>query len=76
MSFYSTLPKVGPNGEEDLVIQHRVAQKQYDYYSIVSPSAKMEFKFGQVKEGKGNLIQLQNSFVKLNLILWVPLYNL
>lgn len=65
MSFYSTLPKVGPNGEEDLIIQHRVAQKQYDYYSIVSPSAKMEFKFGQVKEGKGNL------FAKG----WEPLYQ-
>jgi len=65
MSFYSTLPKVGPNGEEDLIIQHRVAQKQYDYYSIVCPSAKMEFKFGQVKEGKGNL------FAKG----WEPLYQ-
>ena len=47
MSFYSTLPKVGPNGETDLVIQHRRAQDKYDYYSIVSKKADMEFKFGQ-----------------------------
>lgn len=65
MSFYSTLPKVGPNGEEDLIIQHRVAQKQYDYYSIVSPSAKMEFKFGQSKDAKGTL------FAKG----WEPMYQ-
>lgn len=55
MSFYSSLPKVGPNGETDLVIQHRVAQKQYDYYSIVSKKADQEYKFGQPKEAKGVL---------------------
>jgi hypothetical protein len=55
MSFYSSLPKVGPNGETDLVLQHRVAQKQYDYYSIVSKKADQEYKFGQSKETKGAL---------------------
>lgn len=65
LAFYSTLPKVGPNGETDLVIQHRVAQKQYDYYSIVSKKAGMEFKFGQSKDAKGGL------FAKG----WEPLYK-
>src|SRR5712675_2205660 len=55
MAFYSALPKTGPNGETDLVIQHRVAQKQYDYYSIVCKSADMEYKFGQPKEAQGVL---------------------
>ena len=65
LSFYSTLPKVGPNGEDDLVIQYRIAQKQYEYYSIVSQKAQMEFKFGQSKESKGQL------FAKG----WEPLYK-
>lgn len=65
MSFYSTLPKVGPNGETDLVIQHRVAQKQYDYYSIISQKAGMEFRFGQAKDAKGTL------FAKG----WEPIYK-
>ena len=52
LHFYSTLPKVGPNGETDLVLRFRVAQKQYKYYSIVSEKAGQEYKFGQAKEGK------------------------
>lgn len=55
LHFYSTLPKVGPNGETDLQLRFRVAQKQYEYYSIVSEKAGMEFKFGQPKEAKGVL---------------------
>lgn len=55
LHFYSTLPKVGPNGETDLVLTYRVAQKQYEYYSIVSQKAQMEFKFGQSKDAKGTL---------------------
>jgi len=55
LHFYSTLPKVGPNGETDLVLSYRVAQKQYEYYSIVSEKAQMEFRFGMSKEGKGKL---------------------
>lgn len=55
LHFYSTLPKVGPNGETDLQLRFRIAQKQYEYYSIVSEKAGMEFKFGQPKEGKGVL---------------------
>lgn len=55
LHFYSSLPKVGPNGETDLQLRYRIAQKQYEYYSIVSEKAGMEFKFGQPKEGKGVL---------------------
>jgi hypothetical protein len=65
LHFYSTLPKVGPNGETDLVLTYRVAQKQYEYYSIVSQKAQQEFKFGQSKESKGML------FAKG----WEPLYK-
>lgn len=55
LHFYSTLPKVGPNGETDLVLAYRVAQKKYDYFSIVSQKAQMEFKFGQSIDSKGTL---------------------
>lgn len=65
LSFYATLPKVGPNGETDLVLTYRVAQKQYEYYSIVSQKAGMEYKFGQSKDSKGSL------FAKG----WEPLYQ-
>lgn len=65
LHFYSTLPKTGPNGETDLVLTYRVAQKQYEYFSIVSQKAQMEFKFGQLKESKGGL------FAKG----WEPLYT-
>lgn len=65
LHFYSTLPQVGPNGETDLVLTYRVAQKQYEYYSIVSQKAQQEFRFGQQKDGKGAL------FAKG----WEPLYK-
>lgn len=50
VSFYSDLPTKGPNGEEDLKIVHRTTSKGYEYYSIVSESAKQEFKFGQTRD--------------------------
>ena len=53
-SFFSALPEVGPNGEDDLIIEHRTP-KGHDYYQITSPSAKMEFKFGLKKDDKGAL---------------------
>jgi hypothetical protein len=65
LHFYSTLPRVGPNGETDLVLRYRVAQKQYEYFSIVSEKAGMEFKFGQPKEAKGELFPKG----------WEPLYK-
>lgn len=55
MSFYSNLPKFGPNGENDLKITHRTTTQGYNYYSLVSESAKQEFKFGQVNEKDGGL---------------------
>lgn len=50
LSFYSNLPKTGPNGETDLKITHRTTTEGYNYYSIVSEKAGMEYKFGQPKE--------------------------
>lgn len=50
LSFYSSLPKVGPAGETDLKITHRTTPQGYNYYSIVSEQAGQEFKFGQPKE--------------------------
>lgn len=55
MSFYSNLPKVGPNGETDLELMYRRAQGKYDYYSIVSKQAGKEFKFGIPKEDAESL---------------------
>jgi hypothetical protein len=63
-SFISSLPSVGPNGETDLVVQHRTTQKGHEYLSIVSKKADQEFTIGQSKDmvslyGKG----------------WQPLYK-
>lgn len=55
LSFFTTIPKKGPNGEEDLRLVHRVAQNKFHYYSLISDSAKMEYKFGQSLENKGAL---------------------
>lgn len=50
LSFYSNLPKTGPGGEDDLKITHRTTTEGYNYYSLVSEKAGMEYKFGQPKE--------------------------
>lgn len=65
MSFYSNLPKVGPNGENDLKITHRTTTEGYNYYSLVSESAKQEYKFGQINEKDGGLYPKG----------WQPLYQ-
>lgn len=65
MAFFGSLPEVGPNGETDLVLTHRTAQKKYDYYSIVSKQAGQEFLFGQYLERKGEFYAKG----------WQPLYN-
>lgn len=54
-SFFSAIPKSGPNGETDLKLVHRVAQGKYDYYSIISEKAQMEFKLGQSQQKPGAL---------------------
>jgi hypothetical protein len=65
MSFYSNMPKVGPNGEDDLKIVHRTTKEGYNYYSLVSEKAKMEFKFGQINDKDGGLYPKG----------WEPLYQ-
>lgn len=69
LDFYSALPKVGPNGETDLVLRHRKAKtkdgKPCDYYSIVSAKAKQEYRFGQSQGVNGQLFPKG----------WEPLYN-
>lgn len=52
--FYQQLPSVGPKGETDLILQHR-KPKGFDYYSIESPKAGMEFMFGAIKDEQGVL---------------------
>jgi hypothetical protein len=64
VSFYSSLPKVGPSGETDLKLVYRQVQS-YEFFSIVSEKAGLEYKFGQLKEPKGEL------FAKG----WEPIYN-
>lgn len=66
VSFYSSLPEVGPNGEDDLVLRHRPTKKGA-YYSIVSEKAKQEFMLGQYLEPKGK----DELFCKG----WQPLWN-
>ncbi len=53
-SFFTTLPTVGPNQETDLELRARTTQKGV-YYSIVSPSAKKEFKLGVSQKEAGTL---------------------
>lgn len=65
VSFYQELPQVGPNGETDLQIRHRTTKEGYEYFSIVCPSAGMEYKFGQSKEQKGGLFSKG----------WAPAYS-
>lgn len=59
MSFWDTIPQCGPGGEADLEFCFRSGKakngKPYTYYSIVCPSAQMEFIFGQHLENvEGN----------------------
>jgi hypothetical protein len=54
MSFYSNLPRTAPNGATDLKLVFRTTSEGHKYYSIISEKEKMEFKFGQNKEKKGN----------------------
>lgn len=54
--FMSDIPKVGPNGETDLrFLYRRTKDGDYEYYSIVSDKAGMEFQFGQSKNPIGTL---------------------
>lgn len=53
ISFYSNLPKTGPNGETDVKLVHRTTKEGHNYYSLISEKADKEFKFGQAKEAQG-----------------------
>lgn len=69
VTFFSSLPEVGPNGEEDLQVCARRTQAGDVYYSIVCPSAGVEYKYGQKKEPKGELFHRQeDGWTKL----WTP----
>jgi len=63
--FYTTLPRVGPNGEDDLELRFRETKDGYTYYSLVSPSAKQEMTFGQSKQSPGELFSKD----------WAPLFG-
>lgn len=53
MSFYASLPRTGPNGEDDLRIQFRTTTEGHKYYSLVSDKAGYEFMFGQNLDKNG-----------------------
>lgn len=65
LSFFTTLPKEGPNGEKDLEFQYRLTKEGYDYYSLVSQEAGMEFQLGQSQKEKGVLFPKE----------WTPLHD-
>lgn len=46
ISFFSGLPTKGPNGAEDLKIVYRKTKSGDEFYSIVSETDDMEYKFG------------------------------
>lgn len=66
MSFYSNLPRTGPNGEDDLKLVFRTTQEGHKYYSLVSTKADQEFKFGQNKDTKKGVLFPKG---------WEPLYK-
>ncbi len=51
-SMFADIPKTGPHGESDLKLCFRKTQEGFEYYSVVSPKAGMEFMFGQTKVGQ------------------------
>jgi hypothetical protein len=55
VSFFSQLPKEGPNGEKDLTLKYRTTKEGYEYYSIYSPSANKELSLGQSLKDEGAL---------------------
>jgi hypothetical protein len=66
MSFYSNLPRTAPGGSTDLKLVFRSTSEGHKYYSIISEKEKMEYKFGQNKEKKGNGLYPKG---------WEPLYG-
>lgn len=65
LSFYSNLPKTGPNGETDLKLSFKLTKENYKYYSLVSEQAGQEYRFGLVNDKNGGLFPKG----------WHPLYS-
>lgn len=59
VSFWTSLPAVGPNGEDDLRIVARRTRKNHIYYSIASPTAGQELRFGVHNDETGRLYPKQ-----------------
>lgn len=55
MSFYASLPRQAPGGATDLKLSFRTTTQGYKYYSLVSESENMEYKFGQENSKDGGL---------------------
>lgn len=55
LSFLSSLPTEGPNGEKDLKFVARTTKENHKYYSIICESAGKEFKFGQSQKQIGTM---------------------
>lgn len=55
VSFWTSLPTVGPNGEDDLRIVARKTKRNHVYYSIASPTAGQELAFGVHNDDTGRL---------------------
>ena len=66
LSFYSSLPKTGPNGETDLKISHRTTKEGHNYYSLVSELAGQEFRFGLLTAKNGGGLYPKG---------WAPIYR-
>lgn len=69
VSFFTSLPEYGPNGETDLEFRHRITKDGHNYYSIVSNSGNVELNLGQSKKIPGQLYPkgwqpVYDSFVK------------
>lgn len=65
MAFFTKIPKVGPNGEDDLEMVFRTTSQGHKYYSLVSKKADQEFMFGQSQKRPGELFEKG----------WQPLYK-
>ena len=55
LSFWTSLPKTGPNGEDDLRFVSRTTSKGHVYYSIASPAAGKEMAMGIHNDTSGRL---------------------
>lgn len=55
LSFFSSIPTKGPNGETDLRFVHRKTSQGHEYYSLISDIANQEYKFGQSQQEEGTM---------------------